>query len=874
MADSSAAVASTPDASAAVAQSGGGAGPEPDEFPAAPGVSVPFSLGAGVRRAGRVAPYERKRGDPIYRPLRIYTLDAAGSRLEGGVALVNVPYETLTPGPCGAVFEVDNHDGALGVDYQRLDLDDPGVLIRSGLSPTPSDPRFHQQMVYAVCSLVHAAFKTALGRDLAWGFDREGDGPVRLRLRPYAGDEENAFYDERTGELRFGYFRASGPVHGRNLPGGFVFTSLSHDIVAHEVTHALLDGLRQHFNRPTGPDVLAFHEAFADLVAIFQHFSYKEVVLAALRKSRGQLSHAELLTGLARQFGHTTGSAHPLRSAIDETGKVYDPALEPHELGSVLVSAVFEAFDTIFQRKTERYLRLATGGSGVLQPGELPADLQGVLAEEASRLASQFLSLCIRAIDYCPPVGLEFGHYLRAVITADYDLVPHDPWGYREAWIDAFARRRIYPGSVTTLSEDSLRWSGPSRDLPNIEELSFARLQFKGDPGRPASPGELRRQARDLGQFVARLDRLAEFGLMEPGEWVGRPCVESIRSARRVGPDGQIVFDLVAEVTQRRTYESSEGELRFFWRLDADPGSGRRHPLRHPQVDRAGGSLGRAARLHARRRPRVLELPRRTADSRPQAFPAAPRRLKILRRTTALLYFRAMKNTAPIRSLALALLFALSASAVDARNNPARCPASGKPLPTAQKRQFTAPSKLLLCFLTPAEIAAVRDSIGHDAQTTVTDPAFESGELNPDGSLRPPLTAGQTAALAKMHAVLDDDMRAGAVMRKYIANSDVGGFLYGRTVIGSPDSPIVVYTNAVRGFVGLERNTQGLDAGETIGALGLDYETTATGQFTDDSPLPFRRVVSQEVRSHGLHSIRHHMSAQGARMPRSRWPGT
>jgi hypothetical protein len=40
--------------------------------------------------------------------------------------------------------------------------------------------------------------------------------------------------------------------------------------------------------------------------------------------------------------------------------------------------------------------------------------------------------------------------------------------------------------------------------------------------------------------------------------------------------------------------------------------------------------------------------------------------------------------------------------------------------------------------------------------------------------------------------------------------------------------------------------------------------TTATGQFTDDSNLPFRRQVSQEVRLHGLHSIRHFMSAQGA----------
>jgi hypothetical protein len=222
-----------------------------------------------------------------------------------------------------------------------------------------------------------------------------------------------------------------------------------------------------------------------------------------------------------------------------------------------------------------------------------------------------------------------------------------------------------------------------------------------------------------------------------------------------------------------------------------------------------------------------------------------------------------MKTTLSLRAVLLSLLLALSASAAYARD-PGQCPASDQPLPTAEQRQFIVPVKLLHCFLSPADIATASSSIGHDAQTTVTDPAFESGELNPDGSLRPPLTAGQFAALAKMHAVLNEDMHEGAVIRKFIANSDIGGFLYGRTVIGSPTSPIVVTTDTVRGFIGLERNTQGLDAGEAVGALGLDYESTPTGQFTDASPLPFHRQVAMEVIVHGLHSIRHHMSAQGA----------
>ena len=57
----------------------------------------------------------------------------------------------------------------------------------------------------------------------------------------------------------------------------------------------------------------------------------------------------------------------------------------------MLVAAVFEAFAKIYRRKTERYLRLATGGTGILPAGELPYDLQGVLADRVAKLAGQFL---------------------------------------------------------------------------------------------------------------------------------------------------------------------------------------------------------------------------------------------------------------------------------------------------------------------------------------------------------------------------------------------------------------------------------------------------------------------------------------------------
>jgi hypothetical protein len=517
--------------------------------------------------AAAVVPYQRQPEDPVYRPLRIFALDPSASRLDGAVATINLAYEELRPGPCGAVIEVADWDETTGMAYPPLDLDDRKALIQNGREPSVSDVQFHQQMAYAVCASTYNVFRSALGRDPSWGFQgRPGeDGPV-LRIRPHAFAEENAFYQPRTGELCFGYYDAAASVSGRNLPFGRIYTCLSHDIVVHEMTHALLDGLRRHLLFQTHPDVAAFHEGFADLMAILARFSYHDVVRAAIERSDGDPAQDALLLSVASQFGQTTGQDGPLRSAIDRKGmpngasdgrptSYTEAGKEPHALGTILVSAVFEAFGTVFRRKAAVYRRLVRH----TPQGASNPELAQVLAREASQLAQQFLSICVRAIDYCPPVDLRFGEFLRAMVTADYDLVPDDPLAYREALIDAFARRGIYPDDVKSLSEDALLWRSPELRLPPITALHFAKLRFAGDPGRAADAGELRRQAEALGAYVMSSSGIArEFGCALPGDAdlmgdrVEPAKVCSVRSLRRIGPDKSVAFDLVAEVVQRR----------------------------------------------------------------------------------------------------------------------------------------------------------------------------------------------------------------------------------------------------------------------------------------------------------------------------------
>src|SRR3981081_1575456 len=140
--------------------------------------------------------------------------------------------------------------------------------------------------------------------------------------------------------MRFGYSRASRTQQGRNLPGQTVFTCLSHDIIAHEVTHAIIDGIREYFMEPTNIDVSSFNQAFADLAALFLHFAHKEALLDTLQKTGGrlfdfklkpdvrfdgdprgpvvqaQLSADNPLIALAMQFGDASGKRGGLRSAL------------------------------------------------------------------------------------------------------------------------------------------------------------------------------------------------------------------------------------------------------------------------------------------------------------------------------------------------------------------------------------------------------------------------------------------------------------------------------------------------------------------------------------------------------------------------------
>lgn len=426
---------------------------------------------------------------PVYRYLRGYSLDPGFStRLD--TASINevvyrIPFERVRPGPVGEYVEVIDVDPASDCWYEPVDLADERIASQHGLAPSEGNPQFHQQFVYTVAMKTIRHFEHALGRKLVWyprvtpRARRGADGaPVqreyvhRLRLYPHALRNANAYYDADKKALLFGYFSAADRSQGTNYPGGLVFTCLSPDIVAHEMTHAVLDSIHHRYMEDTNPDVAAFHEGFADIVALLQRFTFRELVEHQLFATGGRLDRYTVLGELATQFGEAlAGSRGALRSMIGRWSRSgewepltpsptdYVRSTEAHDRGAVLVATIFDAFQRIYNFRTRDLFRLASGGTGVLPAGSISRDLVHRLATEASDIAEHLLHICIRALDYCPPHDVTFGDYLRALVTADLDIAPEDESGYRVALIEAFRARGIFPDRVNTLSADSLKWS-------------------------------------------------------------------------------------------------------------------------------------------------------------------------------------------------------------------------------------------------------------------------------------------------------------------------------------------------------------------------------------------------------------------------------
>ncbi len=359
-------------------------------------------------------------GKPLMRSATIVAHDP-GLRRDGRIltAQVQIPDERFAPGPWSSRFHVVDYDASTHTMYkpavgERLICSDPAPSEHTILG----DPTFHASNAFVIATRTLETFQRALGRRLSWAFPGH-----QLRIVPHAFREANAFYSADHEALLFGYFPGS---------DGTVFTCLSHDIIVHETTHAILDGLRPRYSDPSSPDQGAFHEGFSDLVALLSVFALPEVVGAMLGVepgSRRRISAAKLtepalragpLLSIAEQFGRETSGVRgrPLRRSLEliPSTSYYHRVPEfraVHRRGELLVASVLGAFVKVWAARIKRL--------GTANARDYDAD---AVVEEGATAAKHLLTMCIRAVDYTPPCHLTFGDYLSALITADLEMYP------------------------------------------------------------------------------------------------------------------------------------------------------------------------------------------------------------------------------------------------------------------------------------------------------------------------------------------------------------------------------------------------------------------------------------------------------------------
>lgn len=503
-------------------------------------------------------------GLPRMRRLKIVAQDPSIKTKDGKIltADVDVPAEEFSPGPSGYRVHVIDYDSSTDTHYMPLAYPplrngafrDPFEKIKSN-EEILDNPNFHAQNVYAIIMRTLARFEFALGRRIGWGFDGH-----QINVAPHAFADANAFYSDRDRALLFGYFRS--PSKGK-----LVFSCLSHDVIAHETTHAILDGLRKRFSAPSSPEQAGFHEGFADIVALLSVFSLRDIVRFLLETGKNapspnvpvgnnpsasdnpDLIHQDkvektalkesVLFGLAKEMGQEMSGVRgrALRRSLglkalskDAESYLRQPAFEePHRCGELLVAALLNAFIEVWDRRIAK-LRKQNLGSPYL-------NLE-LVVEQGSEAAEHLLTMAIRALDYTPPTDIKFSDYLSALLTADKETVPDDTkYNYREQIKKSFRDFGIEPAS----GEPDGAWQ------PVQEDFKYDRTHFES----------LMRDSTEVFRFI--WDNRAKLKLDDRAY----SRVQSVRPCLRITPDGFALRETVAEYVQITTVRADELQQLF-----------------------------------------------------------------------------------------------------------------------------------------------------------------------------------------------------------------------------------------------------------------------------------------------------------------------
>jgi hypothetical protein len=375
-------------------------------------------------------------------------------------------------GPVGArvaVLDFSPESGALGPGVVSIPPSKEPEPFRYSAATAPSldalqAPAFICESVFGTVHETIRMFEEPdiLGRRVAWAFA----GP-QLLVVPRAGEWENAFYERDSRSLQFFYFP-------HRVTGQRVYTALSQDIVAHETTHAILDGIDPDLYNALSTESLAIHEAVADLGALAISLSSRALQRRFLDTTGGDPSKWVAFAGLAAQFAEGTGrTTRFLRDLANDLRMSDVDTTEPHELSQVLSGALHALWRELFR-----------GLKQSLQRKE-PALDERTAAGRVVWLAREIYErMAFRALDCLPPGESTFADYARAILAADQAGVPEVD-GPRAFLRKEFVKRGIASSEAALRVETDLDVPAVRRtDVEALVSSDYAAYAFANENRR------------------------------------------------------------------------------------------------------------------------------------------------------------------------------------------------------------------------------------------------------------------------------------------------------------------------------------------------------------------------------------------------------
>lgn len=303
---------------------------------------------------------------------------------------------------------MDWKDSTTGLTYEDFKQ-------RAGDSSSIIDnPQFRQVNAFAVASHTLQAVEDALEREIIWRNGRP------LEIRAHVPEIADGYYDSFSSSLYLGC------VKSQSNHNEEAWISLSHDIISHEVGHAIWDSFRPLLVYSEEIDTDALHESFADLIALFS-----------------KLEHDALVKRLYEDMLRKDGEDAVYSSNFFENSLLrpcpfvpYDPEepKEAHERSTIWTGAICDILDKL--RKTHMPAETET------RKGNSDDFKQAVVsAVEQTRQA------LVRALHYVPLSGVTMPLLARLFYKADERLSPEDST-IRDIAKEVFEKRKLWDSDI------------------------------------------------------------------------------------------------------------------------------------------------------------------------------------------------------------------------------------------------------------------------------------------------------------------------------------------------------------------------------------------------------------------------------------------